>query len=140
MAVNLFDAFATDTASEEDGKWFEDILDDGSNFGIKLRRYTSKAVDKARQKLWNANRKFLVKGKMPEAHDERLATELMATAVVVDWKGVADPNNPEQELPYSPEVAIALLTKLPNLRRVIAMLATQMDNFKSESTEEISGN
>lgn len=140
MAVDLFSTFATDTSSEEVGVWFEDILDDGSGLGFQLRRYTSKAVEKARTKIWNANRKHLVKGKMPEAMDEKLAVELMATAVVVNWKGVADPNNPDQELPYSTDASVALLTKLPNLRRVIAALATNMDNFKAETREEVAGN
>lgn len=140
MAVNLFDAFATDIESEENGKWFDDVLGDESGLGFKVRRLTAKAVDKTRSKLMTAARKFIVKGKLPPEKDEELLCELLAQAVVVDWKGVANPNKPDEELPFSVEAATALFKKLPNLRRVILSVASNMDAFKAETTEEVEGN
>ena len=138
--LNLHDTFMTDTTSEEDGKWFYDILGDDSGLDLKLRRLTSKAVDKARTKLWAANRKHMVKGKMPADHDEKLLAELLATAVMIDWHGVANPDSPDEALPYSPEHAHAFLVKLPNLRRIVVSISGDMAQFKADATKEIEGN
>lgn len=140
MPVNLFDAFSTDIESEEIGKWFEDVLNDESGLGFKVRRLTAKSVDKTRNKLMTASRKYVVKGKLPPDKDEQLLCELLAQAVVVDWKGVANPEKPDEEWSFSVERATYLFTKLPNLRRVILSISGDMANFKAETLEEVEGN
>ena len=136
--VNLFDAFETDVDAEENGKWFEDILNDGSGLDIKVRHLGSQAAVKNLQRLMQANRKHMVKGKLPKEVDQRVLIEHLAQVILIDWSGVLDKDN--QPIPYSKESAELILTKLPKFRQTVMQLAQNMDGFKAEAQEEIAGN
>lgn len=136
--VSFASMFATDQNAEENGKWFEDILGDGSNINIKLRRMTSKTVERARQRISLENRKHLVKGKFPEEIDQKLLYDLLADAVVVDWSGIND--NDEQEVPYSRDTVFEYVKAFPDFRRIIVGLSTEMAAFRAESATEIEKN
>ncbi len=136
--MNIYAAFKTDEESEESGKWFEDILGDGTNLAIRVRRGTAKVVEKTRNRLIKEYRKFLVKGQLSDAKNEELAIEILAQAALVDWKGIKDAD--DVELPFSVEAARKLLTDLPNFRRVVGGIAGDMEFFRAEAQAEIEGN
>lgn len=136
--VNIFDAFETDISAEENGKWFEDILGDGTGLGIKVRHMGSQVATKNIQRLMQANRKLMVKGKLPPEVDKRVFIEHLSQVVLIDWKGFLDKDN--APLPYSPENAAYLLEKLPKFREAVVRLSQSMDAFRVEATEEIAGN
>lgn len=136
--VNIFDAFETDVDAEENGKWFEDILGDGSGLDIKVRHMTSQTAVKHLNKLMTANRKHFVKGKLPPEVDKRILIEHVANAILIDWRGVLAKDN--TVFPYTPDNAVTILTKLPKFREAVMRLAQSMDAFKAETQEDIAGN
>lgn len=138
MGISIYDAFQTDMDAEQEGKWFYDILGDESGIDVKLRRFTSKASIKARQRITTLYRKFAKKNKFSDEMQDKIITEQMAEAIVVDWKGVLDSDG--TEIPYSKDAALLLLTKLPNLRIALMQMAIDMDNFRTEAEEAALGN
>lgn len=136
--ISIFDAFETDVDAEENGKWFEDILGNESGIDIKVRRMTSSAAAKNLQKHMTAARKHMVKGKLPPEVDKRILIDHLAEAVLIDWRGVLDRDGTPIE--YTKEAAALIMTKLPNFRIAVQTAASNMDNFKGETQEEVAGN
>jgi hypothetical protein len=136
--VNIFDLFETDVDAEENGKWFEDIMQDGSNLGIKVRCMTSQAAIKNLTRLMAQNKKHMVKGKLPEEIDKKILIQHLASTILIGWKGVKGKDN--KPIPYSTEAAELILTKLPRFREAVVRLAQQLDAFKAETQDEVAGN
>lgn len=138
--ISLYHVLATDKNDEENGKWFNDILGEDTGINIKLRRLTAKVVERTRQRIMLANRKFQDKaGKYPEDVDLRMVCEYLAESVIVDWAGMVDQDG-ETEVPYSYEAALKFCTDLPEFRRIVLALAGNMEAFRAEAREEIAGN
>jgi hypothetical protein len=136
--TSIFNIALTDRDSEENGKWFDDIIEEGSGIRMKLRRMTAKVVSKTMTRKLTENRKFMVKGKYPAEIDERMLVETLAEAVIVDWEGIS--TDGENQLPYTVENAETLLTKLPDLRRQVQIIANSLAAFRAEEKEAVLGN
>lgn len=139
MKNSIYTIAKTDADSEENGKWFDDIFEEGSGISLKLRRMTSQAYIKVLNRLMQENRKLMVKGKFPKDVDMRLLVESMAEGIIVDWKGIVVEEGGE-EIPYSKDAAIKLMTELPDLKSTVRNLAQSMAAFRAETKEEIAGN
>ncbi len=137
--VSLYHVLSTDKNDEENGKWFNDILGEGSGVNIKLRRLTAKAVERTRQRVLLENRKYQGKdGKYPDEVDVRMLCEYLAESVIVDWAGMVDEN--EVEVPYTYEAAYKFCTDLQEFRRIVLALSGNMDAFRAEARKEVVGN
>lgn len=78
-----------------------------------------------------------LKREVPEDDQETIMVECMARHVVLDWKGVFDG---DEELAYSVENAIRVLTELDDLRQMVLAQAQKVSNFRQKAAEEIEGN
>lgn len=136
--ANIFDAFETDVDAEENGKWFEDIIGDGSGLNLKIRHMSSQAATKNLQRLMQANRKHMIKGKLPAEVDKRVLIEHLSEVILLDWAGVLDREG--NAIAFSKENAFAVMTKLPKFRETVIRLAGNMENFKADAETEIVGN
>ena len=70
--------------------------------------------------------------------DDKLTEILiLATArhILLDWKGIKDEK--EKDIKYSEQNAVALLTKYPDFRDIVADLANDSSLFKEEEEKEI---
>lgn len=132
MAMEFSTLFATDQDAEENGKWFKDIAGEESGVDVKLRRMTSKTVERALARIMRENRHRMVDGKFAEAIDLELGNRLLAEAVIVDWRGIIVGGD---AVTYSPEAAADLLTRFPEFGRHIRARCGNMDLFRAETAQ-----
>jgi len=74
---------------------------------------------------------------VPEDDQEDIMVRLMAQHIILDWKNVYDD---EEELSYSYENALRLVTEIKWLRDRVIAEARKIANFKAEQREKTSGN
>jgi hypothetical protein len=136
---SIFDLLETDTDSEENGRWFRDIFEDGSNIDLKLRRMTSKASMRARR---NLDKQYKSKQNKRGEYDDETAlvviAKQIANGVIVDWNGVFDRDG--SKMACTAANAEMLIAKLPALRDAVLVIASEMDNFRLEQREETEKN
>lgn len=141
--VSIFDICETDVNAEEEGRWFTDIFDDGTNIDVKLRRLMSTASVNVRRRLDKGYRKYMKNGVYTDTDIAiRVMNEQIAEAVLIDWRGikVRDAEGKLVDLPYSKENAMMLLTKLRHFRDSIIMMSQNLDNFRVEDREDTGKN
>jgi hypothetical protein len=139
--VSIFDICGTDEDAAENGKWIkgEDLWPRGAGIELKIRRMTSKKALKTRAELLTKYAKFQnKKGQFPEEIDHRMLCELLAQAVIVDWKGIPDKDG--KLIPFTRESAFHLVDKLPDFRAQIVQAAMDMDQFRADDLEQVEGN
>lgn len=140
--ISIFDLCETDTAAEEEGRWFVDIFGDGSNIDVKLRRLMSTASQTVRRRLDKGYRKYIKNGVYID--DEialRVLNEQVAEAVLIDWRGVKVRENGKLvDLPYSKENALMLLSRLRHFRDGVVLMSQNLDNFRVEERADTEKN
>lgn len=131
---SIWDLLETDAEAEENGKWFRDIFEDGTNIDLKMRRMTSKASMRARR---NLDKQFKQKQNKRGEYDEDTAlvviAKQIASGVLVDWDGIYDRDGSKME--FSVENAEMLINKLPALRDAVIVISNEMDNFRAKAKE-----
>lgn len=140
-SLNLFDIFATDKESEEDGRWIEL----GMGTSLKLRAFSAKIVTDLRENLMKPYAQLLrVGGKIPEDKNEEIGLKVLAGAVIADWKnvrGVNEDGTPADEtVPYSADAAYAIMKALPKFASFVIQFSLESQNFRDEAKEESAGN
>jgi hypothetical protein len=79
-ALNLFELFASDKESEEDGRWIE--LVPGST-AFKIRAFGAKAVSDLRDSLMKPFQQLVrVGAKIPDEKNEEIGLKVLAGAVI----------------------------------------------------------
>lgn len=97
----------TDTATIEQGRWVKDIPDMG---GLELKVRGLGNTDYRRlmdKKVEAVPRAKKVRG-LDTAERDRVVSECLHEAILIDWKGLTDDN--DEPLPYTKEHAFQLLT------------------------------
>lgn len=139
MGMSFSRLYSMDADAEENGKWFTDILNDGSNVDVKVRRITSTHVQQVFQELMQANKQFMdEKGKLPQEKDMELMYLLVGKALLVDWKGVLDDEG--AEIPFDIETAELFCEEFKDFRAQILTLSQRMDNFRAKVVADVSKN
>lgn len=128
--------FGTSEEDAEMGKWFPL----SAKISVKVRRYSSKISKKVRENLEApfATQVKVPGFKIPPETMEAINNEHLATGILADWKGVKDTKG--VEVPYSKAAAIQFLTRLPDLRNIVASLSLEIDNYRSTVNEGVAGN
>lgn len=103
MKIKALKVFRTDEDAEENGKWA--TIAEGVEF--KLRRLRSKAVNKARERIYGPYERAMGarKKELPEAIEVQCTINLLAEAVVVDWRGDGMVDDDGNSIPFSVDVA-----------------------------------
>jgi hypothetical protein len=136
---NLMDAFGTDLELEKEGVWVEllkDVL-------VKVRPLGNDRYLRLVEKLKSKHSAAYRSGTIDPEIDRNIQIRAVAKEVLVDWKGVEDPDTGE-ELPYSYDNAKRLLSDKRIKRfgiRVIEASAEQetFRQYEEEETEKNSG-
>lgn len=135
--TSIFDLFATDRVSEEDGKWFINYFGEKAEGDIKLRGFSSKASLTVRRRLEAQFRHLLrADGTFPVDVIHKLITTQIAESIVVDWRGPIFKYRDGTDLKCTPETVLKLLTESPRLRDRIAGTAGDMDQFRAAITAD----
>lgn len=115
--------FRRDETKQTEGVWL--AFDDETQFLIadlnnrKFVKSTQKRIRKVNQ---NALRDDV-------DLQNRITIEAMADAILLGWKGVTENG---QDVPYSKERAVKLLTEIPDLRNWVSEQAGNLENFRKE--------
>ena len=132
---SIYDLCETDTEAEENGRWFKDLFDDGNNINVKLRRMSSKASIAVRRRLEKQFKSHQKRdGTFPDDVGTKMIVLQLAHAIIVDWENIIDRTG--EDIPFSPEHAITLLTRLPTFRDTLIAFSLEMDNFRVEDVED----
>lgn len=138
MASSLKVAFGTSKTKEEEGVWLY-INDD---IAVKIRRFKSRAAKDASKEFEKAYR--LPKGKsLTQAQTEELVTNIMAKAIIVDWKGVTDTVDGEEvalECTFENKLSILNDDEMEDFRTFVANAANERDMFQLEVDNDAKGN
>lgn len=140
-ALDLFDIFASDKESEEEGRWVEL----GQGTALKIRAFGAKAVVDLRENLMKPYAQLIrVGGKIPEDKNEEIGLKVLAGAVISDWKnvrGVDDAGKPTSEtVPYSADEAYRIMKALPKFASFVIQYSLEGQNFRDESRDTGAGN
>ncbi|MBK9496474.1 MAG: hypothetical protein IPO08_18605 [Xanthomonadales bacterium] len=135
---SVFDQFETDIVEQESGRWFYNV---GLGMSVKLRRYTSRVALTNMARLQQVYRSFRDEaGNLAEGKADELLAEHLATAVITDWSGAAFRNRDGSDMPFTPETAKMLMMRLPELRNMIVMIASSVDNYRIRTREDVEKN
>lgn len=129
--MSVFDMFETDTAAEEEGRWFNDYFGDRAKGDIKLRGFTSKQSITVRRRLEALYRRHMKPdGSYPQDVSQKMANQQLAEAIIVDWRGPAFRDKDGVALPYSMASALSLLERMPHFRNRVVASAGDLDGFR----------
>jgi hypothetical protein len=86
-------------------------------------------------RLQAPHRKKIEKGTLDPQVSLEITCQAVAHNLIQDWRGLVD--NSGANVPFSKEVAVQLLTNMPDLREFVQEFALDLENFRAEETEEM---
>jgi hypothetical protein len=120
--------FSMDTEAEIKGRWVK--LDESTELLIARNNNTRY------KELFNIKiqpyRQSIGTGMLPEETAQKVMIEIMADAILLDWKGVEDEGQP---ITYSKEAAVQLLTKYKEFRDFVSAAADNATLYKLSEQE-----
>lgn len=131
--MNIFEQFESDLDAEVEGVWVE--LGDGAE--VRVARLNNARHNKVLDRL---RRPYRNHRNIPDDVNEKIATQAMAEAILLDWKGIEDRDgNP---ISYSTEKAIELLSDpaMKNFRNRVAYIALEEESFRKASLDAAAKN
>ncbi len=103
---------------------------------IKLRTNTSKEVRTLQLKQAKSAAKiYRAKQDLTLGQMDARAIELLAQAMIVDWRGFTQADG--SPLPCTPENVTALMEKYISLRDACISFASELENFQAEAVEAL---
>lgn len=135
-AIDLFSAFAVDSAQEQDGALTQ--LPNAGDTQFRIAREGNKNYSKLLQKLVKMNRATLdAKGPLAEAKSDEILVDVLAKTILIGWEG--EVNYKGKMLAYSVDNAKTLLQH-KDFRAVVINASSSMENFKVVKDAEDLGN
>lgn len=132
VAIDLFDAFATDTSAEEHGIYTQ--VPGLGDTEFKLARVGNPSYNRILDQLYRKNKTVLEsKGAAANARSEQIMAEVYAKTIVLDWKGTVRIKG--VDTPYSYATAV-MLCGLKDLREKFAGAAGDFNTFKLVADKE----
>lgn len=133
--LDLRKRYQTDLKAEEEGVWVP--LED--NGRIKVARQGNKRHAQFLTEAMAPYRSILgVPGaKLSDELATKISIEAMAKTILLDWDGIAQDG---QELPYSVEAAISILTDAPEFREIVFKASNTFETFRLERLAADRGN
>lgn len=136
--MSVFDMYETDTTDEENGRWFNNYFGERAQGDIKIRAFASKPSIAVRRRLEALYRRHMLPdGSYPQDVSQKMVTEQLSQAIIVDWRGNAFRGKDGQPIPFSVDAAKKLLEKMPHFRNRIVQSAAEMDNFRAVAQDQI---
>ena len=130
-ALNLFAEFATDTNAEETGVWVPYAETEFLIAMMGNRKYREKFV-----KLYKPHERLIkTNSAAAEAKSNEILAEVMASTILLGWKGKLIVEKGGDPVEYSPEAAKKVLM-LPKFREIISEFAEDFSLFKAVKDEE----
>lgn len=134
--TSFIERYKTDKNLEENGTW----VDYGDGLQVQIRRLNSAKSREVRRRLEKPYTKGFRGQDMPESLQEELLNRQLAEAIVVDWKGVPDPEDPKKMLPCTPENVLRMVTEFPDFRDDIMAASMERATYQQEQLKEAEKN
>jgi hypothetical protein len=136
VKIKALQDFRSDEQAEEEGKWA--TIAEGVEW--KIRRLRSKAVTKARDKIYGPYERAMGPRKkdLPDAVELQCTIKLISEAVVVDWRGPGMVDDDGKAIPFTVDNCVAVLEDPEtgkDLRATVINLAMDGDFFSPDSPE-----
>jgi hypothetical protein len=128
--MDLKKDFSTNKKLEDEGVW----IDIGDGAKLKIARAGNKQANAVSKQLAKPYMAQIQYGKLSDEVATQIAVEVMAKAILLDWKGIQYDG---QEMPYSTDNAIKILTELPDFRDYVSQVANERKTFQREIDEAI---
>lgn len=130
------DRYATNKSQEEEGVW----VDFGDGIKVKLRRMNSKYSREIRAKLEKPYASQFRGREYPMEIQENLFIMQLAKAIIVEWEGVPDAEDPKKMAPNSEDSRLAVLKAYPDFREEVAAASMERATFQEITTKEAEKN
>lgn len=137
MKTNLTALYKTDGSFEKDGIW----MAVGGGVEFRVRRFggeNSVAVSKAMAKFNKPYAAKMQSNSMTTQELNLVDAQILAEALISDWKGVKDENGVELDCTF--ENVVSVLADLPELMAALMRNASDFNKFKVEYDQEEVGN
>ena len=134
--ANFLDRYTTDRNAEDLGQW----VDYGDGLEIQMRRLNCQKSKDVRRKLEKPYAKQFRGQDMPDDIQEKLLNMQISKAIVVDWKGVPNPDSPEEMLPCTEDNVLMMVQKFPDFRDDILAASMERATFQREELKAAEGN
>lgn len=134
--ASFLDRYSTNKDLEETGVW----VDYSDGLKVKLRRLNSVKSREVRRRLEKPYTKGFRGQEMPESLQEELLNKQLAEAIVVDWEGVPNPDDPKQQLPCTQENVLMMVARFPDFRDDIIAASMERATFQQEQLKEAEKN
>lgn len=125
--------FAIDEERVNNGTWHSI----GQNKGkIKVARANNKNYAESLQRKLSAHPELDLRTEEGKELHEKLVTEAMADAILVDWEGLKDHGT---EIPYTVTAAFELLMKYPDFRDYVSGVAADNQHYRIARIKAVEG-
>jgi len=131
--VDLNKTFKTDIELENKGTWVEV----GNGCELLLGRVGGDNYNKVFGEISKPYRLQIRTSTLSDADADSILTESIARAVLLDWKGLFID---EEELEYSVDNAIKVLTEYKDFKKLVTELASDIEQYRVSEEEQASGN
>jgi len=133
--TSLYDAFEMDRDAETNGAW----VDWGELGKFKIAAWMNKHHQEVLARLRKPFKSFELSGRdLPADKSEEIGVKAMAEAILLDWSGVKGKSG--QDLAYSHDAAVELLTDLKRFRNQVVAVATEAETFRIQALAQAAGN
>lgn len=133
--TSAYDLFETVGSLEKTGVW---IAIGPMEFLLARAGGENTEFKKAAQAKFKPFELALANDTMDEKLAQKLVIEVMCTTVLLGWRNVYDRD--KNELPFTKENAIKLLTDLPALFEKLQAEAQRIGNFRNKGNETVAKN
>jgi len=131
--MDVTKTFGIDPKAETEGVWFN--LGEGGK--VKIARVNSPSYKRSFQSKVKSYQQALQSKVLDEVTAEMILVEVIQDTILMDWRNFTIDG---EELVYSKENAIMMLTRFSVFRDFVVASAEQMNVFKLKQQEEVEGN
>jgi len=132
------DRYATNVKAEEEGQW----VDFGDGIEVKVRRVNSAKSKEVRRQLEKPYEKQFRGREYPDSLQEELVNKQIAKVLIVDWKGVPNPDDEDSEEPFPATEAniMTVITRYKDFREDILTACMSQATFQTDDRKAVEGN
>lgn len=136
MAESIYDLFETDAKLEAEGFIFD--ITPKISFTLARAGGANLRYQKAMEVKTRKHRSAIENNTISVELANQLMVEAFAETVVLGWKGITDKKG--KKVPFTPENAVNLFTKLPDLFIDVREAAAARANFSAKEVADDAGN
>jgi len=125
--------FGTDPTKEQEGV----VHEMGDGLKMRIARIGNPKYQKRFQALSKPHRRAIRRSTLADEVAEKLLVQCLSETIVLDWEGLEE--NGEEVL-YSLENCIRILTDYPELRNYVNDIANELEGYQAEDDEEATEN